>query len=60
MFDLMIVTPEKKVYEGQVYSIKAPGEEGSFQILSHHASMIISLRKGEMIIEDPNHEKITF
>ncbi|MBS4167484.1 ATP synthase F1 subunit epsilon [Parachlamydia sp. AcF125] len=59
MFELTIVTPEKKVYEGLVHSLKAPGEEGAFQILSHHAPLIASLCKGELVIEDQTHQKIT-
>jgi F-type H+-transporting ATPase subunit epsilon len=55
---LDILTPEHKVYSGQVYGIQLPGIEGSFEILDKHAPMIASLGKGKMkIIKDKNNSE---
>lgn len=52
---LEILTPEHKVYSGNVYGIQLPGIQGSFEILEHHAPMIATLGKGKMkIIKDRN------
>ena len=52
---LEILTPEHKVYSGNVYGIQLPGIEGSFEILDKHAPMIATLGKGKMkILKDKN------
>ena len=52
---LEILTPEHKVFSGNVYGIQLPGVEGSFEILENHAPMIASLGKGKMkILKDKN------
>ncbi len=50
--DLEIITPDKKVYEGQVKLVKVPGSEGSFEILNNHAPIISTLDKGEVKVID--------
>lgn len=53
---LEILTPEHKVYSGNVYGVQLPGIEGSFEILENHAPMIATLGKGRMkIIKDKNN-----
>jgi F-type H+-transporting ATPase subunit epsilon len=50
---LEILSPEHKVYSGNVYGIQLPGIQGSFEILEKHAPMIATLGKGKMkIIKD--------
>ena len=52
---LEILSPEHKVYTGNVYGIQLPGIQGSFEILENHAPMIATLGKGKMkIIKDKN------
>lgn len=43
---LEILTPEKKVFEGDVTSATFPGADGSFQILDNHAPLISLLKAG--------------
>ncbi|RYF97084.1 MAG: F0F1 ATP synthase subunit epsilon, partial [Chitinophagaceae bacterium] len=40
---LEILTPDKKVFEGEVTSVTVPGTMGSFQILRDHAPIISTL-----------------
>lgn len=48
---LKIVSPEKKLFNGAVLSVKLPGTEGEFSILPDHAPLISSLHKGEIVYE---------
>ena len=45
---LEIVTPDEKIFEGEVESATFPGSHGSFQILNNHAPLISSLGKGDV------------
>jgi F-type H+-transporting ATPase subunit epsilon len=48
---LEIITPDKKVYGGDVESVTFPGSQGQFQILKDHAPIVSTLAKGDLIIE---------
>ena len=41
-----IITPDAKVFSGDVASVMLPGANGSFQILNNHANIISSLEAG--------------
>ncbi len=43
---LTIITPDKKVFNGEVESATFPGSDGSFQVLNNHAPLVSSLGKG--------------
>jgi F-type H+-transporting ATPase subunit epsilon len=43
---LEILTPEKKVFEGDVTIATFPGSDGSFQVMDHHAPLISLLKEG--------------
>lgn len=43
---LEILTPEKKVFEGEVSSATFPGADGSFQVLNNHAPLVSLLKDG--------------
>jgi len=45
---LEILTPEKKIFEGDVTIVTFPGADGSFQVMENHAPLI-SLLKGGMV-----------
>jgi F-type H+-transporting ATPase subunit epsilon len=57
---LEIITPDKKLYEGQVKSAIFPGAEGSFGVLNNHAAMISTLKKGKIEITEDNDVKKEF
>jgi len=53
---LDILTPEKKIFSGDVYGVQLPGVQGSFEILKNHAPMVAALGKGKMkVLKDANH-----
>jgi len=43
--NLEILTPEKKLYSGDVYGVQLPGISGLFEILDKHAPMVSALGK---------------
>jgi F-type H+-transporting ATPase subunit epsilon len=43
---LEIITPEKKVFEGEADAATFPGSDGSFQVLNNHAPLISLLKAG--------------
>lgn len=43
---LEIITPETKLFEGEIDSVKLPGSKGEFRVLKGHASIISSLSNG--------------
>lgn len=43
---LEIVTPEKKVFEGEITVATFPGADGSFQIMNNHAPLVSLLKEG--------------
>lgn len=51
---LEIVSPESKLFQGEVTSVSLPGVDGSFQILNHHAPIVATLKKGEVKIAAPS------
>lgn len=57
---LDILTPEKKLFEGDVKSVKFPGTNGEFEILNNHAPIISTLTKGEIRVLNTNDEQEVF
>ncbi|MFT4203218.1 MAG: ATP synthase F1 subunit epsilon [Chitinophagaceae bacterium] len=47
---LEILTPETKVYSGEVYGVQMPGQDGLFEVLDNHAPMVSALGKGNIKI----------
>jgi F-type H+-transporting ATPase subunit epsilon len=54
---LEIITPDKKVYSGEVTSVSVPGSMGRFQMLQNHAAIISTLTNGIVKITDAEGEK---
>ncbi len=46
---LEIITPEQKVFEGEVHIATFPGTDGSFQIMNNHAPLVSLLKEGEVV-----------
>ncbi len=56
--DIEIITPEKRLYEGEVKLVKVPGTKGSFEILRNHAPIISTLEKGTIKIVTNRDETV--
>lgn len=52
---LEIITPDKKVFEGEVNIVTFPGSDGSFQVLNNHAPLVSLLKDG--VIEYKTSDK---
>jgi len=45
---LEILTPEKKLFSGEVYGVQMPGISGSFEVLDRHAPLVSALKSGRL------------
>ncbi len=53
--NLEILTPEKKLFSGNVYGVQLPGITGLFEVLDRHAPLVSALKAGKMkILKDKN------
>ena len=48
--NLEILTPEKKIFSGDVYGVQLPGITGLFEVLDKHAPLVSALKAGKMKI----------
>jgi len=55
-----IVSPSGSIFSGEAQGVKAPGVEGSFEVLSNHAPMIAAIDIGLLVITDSSGSAITF
>lgn len=56
-FQLDIVTPDARIFSGEVSAAKFPGSNGSFTVLTLHAPLISSLENGILEVTDTNGKK---
>ena len=56
--ELEILTPEKKIFSGEVYSVQVPGESGKFQMLNKHAPIVSSIKKGTIKVIDNQKKEL--
>ena len=47
---LEILTPEKKIFSGEVYGVQLPGISGLFEVLDRHAPLVSALKNGKLKI----------
>ncbi|HBT94511.1 MAG: synthase subunit epsilon [Bacteroidota bacterium] len=45
---LEILTPDKKLFSGDVFGVQLPGIDGLFEILNKHAPLVSALGKGQV------------
>ena len=59
--NLEILTPEKKLYSGEVYGVQMPGVSGSFEVLEKHAPLVSALKAGRLkVIRDKQNHFTNF
>lgn len=57
---LEIITPDKRIYEGEIKRIRLPGSKGLFEILKNHAPIISTLGRGIIRVIDENDRRRTW
>lgn len=45
---LEILTPERKLFSGDVFGVQMPGISGSFEVLDKHAPLVSALKAGRL------------
>ncbi|MBO9198969.1 MULTISPECIES: ATP synthase F1 subunit epsilon [Niastella] len=54
--NLEILTPEKKLFSGEVYGIQLPGITGKFEVLDKHAPLVSALASGRVkVLKDKSN-----
>ena len=57
---LEIISPDKKLFSGEVINLNVPGSKGPFMILNNHAPIISTLDKGTIRILEKDGKSSTF
>jgi len=53
---LEILTPDRKIFSGDVYGVQLPGISGLFEVLDKHAPMVSALKAGKLkILKDKSN-----
>lgn len=54
---LEILTPEQKLFSGEVYGVQMPGISGLFEVLDKHAPLVSALKTGRVKVlrDKQNH-----
>ena len=55
-----IITPDRKVFDGEIKSVRVPGKKGSFQVLKDHAPIISTLENGSVRMIDQEDKEIIY
>jgi F-type H+-transporting ATPase subunit epsilon len=59
--NLEILTPERKLFSGDVYGVQLPGVEGSFEVLEKHAPLVAALKAGRVkVLKDKSYAPLAF
>lgn len=54
MFKVVILAPQRTIFEGEAKSVFLPGDTGEFEILEFHKPVISLLKEGLIIIDREN------
>ena len=57
---LEIITPDKRIYSGEVKLVQLPGSIGSFEILKNHAPIISTLDEGKIKVVEETGQILFF
>jgi len=60
VFDLRIMAPDHALFEGRAQALVAPGREGSFGVLAHHAPMVTELGPGALKVTEADGQRRHF
>jgi len=51
LLDVVVMNPQKVVFEGKAKSVQLPGEEGVFEVLPFHKPIVSRLISGTLSID---------
>lgn len=55
--EITVLTPDKAIFTGEIFSVKVPGAGGEFQVLKNHAAIVSALEKGKVTIKKAENEE---
>ncbi|MDR1678933.1 MAG: ATP synthase F1 subunit epsilon [Prevotellaceae bacterium] len=55
---LLLLSPEKTLFNGETDSVTLPGTKGQFTVWEHHAAMISTLNPGEVHFRTAQGEQV--
>ena len=55
-----ILTPERKLFSGEVYGVQLPGVTGLFEVLDKHAPLVAALKSGRLKILKDKHNHVNY
>ena len=59
--NLEILTPERKLFSGDVYGVQLPGVTGLFEVLEKHAPLVSALKSGRIkVLRDKQNHTAAF
>ena len=50
-FNVMILSPERIIYEGRAHSLILPGERGVFEVQPYHKRLLSRLLGGKVVVD---------
>ena len=56
---LEILTPEKKIFSGEVYGVQLPGITGLFEVLDRHAPLVSALKDRKSTRLNSSHSTLS-
>jgi len=57
---LDILTPESRIFSGEIKLVSLPGTTGSFEILENHAPLISTLESGKIKVIESGGQTLFF
>ena len=57
---LEILTPEQKIFSGEVYGVQLPGISGLFEVLDKHAPLVSELKAGSLKILKDKQSTVSY
>jgi F-type H+-transporting ATPase subunit epsilon len=51
MLTVMVTSPERVLFDGTAASVSLPGEQGTFEVLTLHRSLVSRLLSGPVVID---------
>jgi len=55
-----IISPDEKIYNGEIHLVQLPGTEGSFEIMNNHEPIISTLEAGKIKVVTLKGEELFF